>query len=752
MSKQYRKSALLGLTAALAAAGSAQAAEEAVTLKEVVVTATKTEKTLADVPADVTVVTQEEMKRKNYTNVSEALESLPGVMSYSGTGIAPGPPASPVVNLRGFHGAMRTMIMVNGQPISPFMYAASLVHWSAVPADSIERIEVVRGPFSALYGGDAVGGIVNIITKTPEAFEGTVRSGYGSNNTFKEHASIGGKPLANLSAFAAYDFKKTDNYVGDFNILKAAAPTPDMLAGAKAVTGVTPQPYRTGGTGYLVGDKGEYDYNEHTFTLNLKATPTDQSALKANILYSFYEIDPSGSSSYLRDSTGGEVRSGLVSFQDGGGTQYLDVTSGGFMTSGAEKATGVYSLEYTNKLSHDLSLKLSAGLTDFSNDKVMFPIGGATDAGGPGVFQEAPSTIWTGEIQTDYKASDWVLLTTGLSLRRDEGTFRSYMASNWRDFDSLSALLQTIEPESSRYGTYIQAELTPVDKLAIYLGGRYDWWESEAVRQTTAATENLASQDQNAFSPKASLVYNPLDDTTLRLSAGKAFRVPNFFEQYQPLTGSGTTYVPNPNLAPETTWSWEGGIEQNFCAGRATLGFTYFEHYTSDFIDSRTSADPSDPTKIIAQRDNFGEVEVRGVEISGRRKITDHLSGFANYTYTDAEITENPNYPKYVGNRPRYVPEHMFNVGFDWKFAPFTAGIVTHYRSKMQQTNANDTVNWEVYGVQDEIPFVTDVTLGYDFLQNWNFTLTVSNLFDSEYYLWNQAPGTAAFGMLTVKF
>lgn len=273
MNKTYQKSALLSLTAVAVMAGQSHAAavsqaqNDAVTLHEVVVTATKTEKTLADVPADVSVVTKEELKRKNYVNVSEALETLPGVMSYSGTGMAPGPPASAVVNLRGFHGAMRTMIMVNGQPISPFMYASLA---GALVGNSGGLHRTVRGPFSTLYGGDAVGGIVNIITKTPEDFEVTVRSGYGSNDTFKEHASIGGKPLARLSAFAAYDFKKTDNYVSNYNVLQAASPAD----GAVPVTGAVAQPYRIGGTAYLVGDQGQHDYSEHTFTLNLKAEPS----------------------------------------------------------------------------------------------------------------------------------------------------------------------------------------------------------------------------------------------------------------------------------------------------------------------------------------------------------------------------------------------------------------------------------------------------------------------------------------------
>lgn len=721
-------------------------------LDEIVVTATKTDKTLANVPADVSIVTKEDLKKKNYVNVNEALETLPGVMSYSGTGMVPGPPASPVVNLRGFHGAMRTLIMVNGQPISPFLYAASLVHWSAIPVDVVERIEVVRGPFSALYGGDAVGGVINIITKTPEQFGVTARSGYGSDNTYKEHASVGGKPFEKLSLFAAYDYKQTDSYVSNFDILKSSTPTPAQAASAQSVSGAIQQPYRTGGVGYEIGDRGLYDYSEHTLTFNMKLEPTATSYLKANVLYSFYNIDPFDSSSYLRNALGNEVRSGWVSFPVNGTTTYLNTTSGGFLTSSAEKATGIYSLEYKNDFSDALKVKVFGGLTDFGTDKIMTPGSTATESGGPGTYQEAPSRIWTGEIQTDYKLAQWLLLTGGLSFRRDDGTYNSYAASNWRYYSSITTLNQSIDPESNRYGAYLQAELTPIDKVAVYLGLRYDWWESEATRTTPTATEHLQAQDQDAVCPKAAILYTPWKDTTLRLSGGKAFRVPNFFELYQPLTTTGTTYLPNPSLKPEITWGWEGGIEQGFFDGKTLFSITYFENYTDDFIDSRTYTDPNDPTVTIAQRDNFGRVEVKGLEVGLKQKITSYLSGFVNYTYMDAEITENPNYPKYVGNRPRYVPDHMFNFGLDFKYKTFTAGLITHYRSRMYTNNANDTVNWNVYGVQDKIPFVTDITIGYDFLKYFNASFTVYNIFDSEYYMSNLAPGRCFLGILTARF
>jgi len=710
------------------------------TMDEVVVTATKTPKTLAEVPADVTIVTKEELKKKNYVNVNEALESVSGVMSYAQGGFAPSPPSSPVVNLRGFHGAQRTMIMVNGQPLSPFLYV-SLVHWSAIPVDAIERIEVVKGPFSALYGGDAVAGLINIITKTPEKFETTVRSGYGSFDTFKEHVSVGDKLFNKLSLFAAYDYKTTDNYIAKYNILK-----PSTAGSATPVTGASPEPYRTGGTGYVVGDKGKYDYDEHTFTFNSKLDLTPSSSLKTNVLYSFYKAEPFGSSSYLRDANGNEIRTGKVVLP---GNVYLDLTSGSFLAARSERATGVYSMEYVNAINDALKVKVSGGLTDFDTDKYMSPGSSATEKGGPGTYQEAPSRIWTGELQTDYRVAKWLLLTGGFNYRRDEGKYSRYSASDWRDYNSITTLSQTITPESNRYGVYLQAEVNPFDKLAVYLGLRYDSWSSSATRHTPTLTEKLKADSKDSVSPKISFVYTPWNSTILRLSGGKAFRVPNFFEMYQPLTTTGTTYVPNPNLKPETTWAWEAGVEQELFNGWTHLNFTFFQSFTKNYIGSRVYTSGG---VTYAERDNFGKVQIDGFEVEVRQKITDYLNGFVNYTYQNSRIKEYTYNPKYVGNQVGYVPQDMLNLGLDLKYKPFSASLVTHYRSRMQGSNADDTVNYGVYGVQDEIPFVTDLTVGYDFLKNYNFTFSVKNLFDSRYFTDDLAPGRTFFGMLSAKF
>ncbi|NTU43815.1 MAG: TonB-dependent receptor, partial [Nitrospirales bacterium] len=529
----------------------------AASLDEIVVSATKTEKSLADVPASVTVVTKEDLKKKNYVNLNEALETIAGVFSYEGRGIAT---TSPVVNLRWFHGHMRTLIMVNGQPISPNLYGMALVHWSAIPVDDVERIEVVRGPSSALYGGDAVGGVINIITKCPEKFEATVRTGYGSDDTYKIHLSTGLKLRDNLNLFLGYDKKRTDGYVSDFYVLQPTTADPAAIP----VTGAVKQPYRTGGDSYVVGDLGRLEFDEQTFTFGLNWKPTSSSYLTLKSLISGYEITPVGSASYLRDGSGNEVRSGKVTFMDNGNPVYLSLSPGKFLNNqNGEKTTGIYTAEYGTKISDDLDLKATVGLTDFHKEKFMMPGSSATETGGPGTLIDAPSTILQTELQANYKGVKGMVLTGGLSYRRDEGEFTLSSATNWQDFSSASTLLQRIEPSSNRYGLYLQAEINPMDRVVLYLGGRYDRWDSEATNEIPpAAITEMKAHAEDSFSPKAAIVYTPFDNTIVRLSGGKAFRVPNFFELYQPLYAAGATYLPNPGLKPETTWAWEVGVEQ----------------------------------------------------------------------------------------------------------------------------------------------------------------------------------------------
>lgn len=150
------------LAAAVAAAlfaigaGAAQA-DEYTTLAPVKVTASRVEQELKDVNMSVSVITQEEIRESNARTVGELLENVPGVRinNDGGQGIKR-------VKIRG-ESAFHTLVMIDGQKIGEqkSMSGSPLL----ISPSEIERIEVIKGPASVLYGSEAIGGAINIITK-----------------------------------------------------------------------------------------------------------------------------------------------------------------------------------------------------------------------------------------------------------------------------------------------------------------------------------------------------------------------------------------------------------------------------------------------------------------------------------------------------------------------------------------------------------------------------------------------------------
>jgi len=159
-------------------------AEEVFDLGKVVITTTKMPQLLKDAPGSVTVVSEGEVKSSKAKNVGELLEKVTGVevKNYGSSGISS-------VSIRG-SSSDQVLIMVNGRPLN--LASSGDVDLSLISLENVERIEVVRGPFSALYGSGALGGVVNIITKNPpEAAETKAGLSYGSFNTSSYTLSYG---------------------------------------------------------------------------------------------------------------------------------------------------------------------------------------------------------------------------------------------------------------------------------------------------------------------------------------------------------------------------------------------------------------------------------------------------------------------------------------------------------------------------------------------------------------------------------
>ncbi len=184
------------------------AQEKEVTLGEVVVTGTRDIQEVRKIPANVTVITKGEIEKSNSQTTVDLIRDEVGVVvrDYYGTG------KKASVDIRGFGetGLLNTLVLVDGRRVNEIDLSG--VDWTQIPLDQVERIEILRGAGSVLYGDNAVGGVINIITKKPEkplSAEGGLV--LGSYDYHKERGSVSGK-WGRFSAIFNAGYNGTEGY------------------------------------------------------------------------------------------------------------------------------------------------------------------------------------------------------------------------------------------------------------------------------------------------------------------------------------------------------------------------------------------------------------------------------------------------------------------------------------------------------------------------------------------------------------
>lgn len=176
-------------------------------LDEIVVTATRSEKTVKDLSATVSVITREEIEASNANSCTDILNILPGlfVQKTGAFGRAD-------VNIRGIGDrGRRVMILIDGRPVKMGLFGCTITH--SLPLDNVERIEVVRGPLSVLYGSDALGGVINIITRRPTPSEQVDYTfSYGTYDTYQHRLRAGGS-RGRLDFYATADKRQSKGHL-----------------------------------------------------------------------------------------------------------------------------------------------------------------------------------------------------------------------------------------------------------------------------------------------------------------------------------------------------------------------------------------------------------------------------------------------------------------------------------------------------------------------------------------------------------
>ncbi|MGV3628187.1 MAG: TonB-dependent receptor plug domain-containing protein, partial [Betaproteobacteria bacterium] len=162
--KRITKHKVLAATVALAVGTPGMAQQTVATLDTVVVTASRFKERYDDKPVNMTVISAEDIRRSPAKTVPDLLAEQAGVQIHDFFG---NNAATTTIDLRGFGitATQNTLILVDGRRVSDIDQSG--VQWSAVPLANVERIEIVRGGGSVLYGDGAVAGVINIITRSP---------------------------------------------------------------------------------------------------------------------------------------------------------------------------------------------------------------------------------------------------------------------------------------------------------------------------------------------------------------------------------------------------------------------------------------------------------------------------------------------------------------------------------------------------------------------------------------------------------
>lgn len=215
--------------AAAFAAGGAQAAEHPlVWADEVVVTATRFKDRYIDTPVNVTVISSEDIRRSAAKTVPDLLSEQAGIATHDFFG---NNAATTTVDMRGFGitGTQNTLILIDGRRVVDVDLSG--VQWSALPLSAIERIEIVRGSGSVLYGDGATAGVINIITRSPAAAANAVAvsikaGSYSTTETQLNANYFSGQAGFNLSAsnfesdgYRVNNRNRQTNVLADFRLL-----------------------------------------------------------------------------------------------------------------------------------------------------------------------------------------------------------------------------------------------------------------------------------------------------------------------------------------------------------------------------------------------------------------------------------------------------------------------------------------------------------------------------------------------------
>lgn len=557
---------------------------------EVVVTATRTENDVKKVPASTQVITQEDIKRGGATSVRNALSMYANIFQKSkvrGGGHD--------IIIRGME-TKHSLVMVNGHRISNEADASGLgnaMSLDRININDVEKIEIVRGPSSALYGSEAMGGVLNIITKPSK--EQTLLTGLehtSEDTSHWWHADTG--RIGNFSMTLDARFNKINRSMPD--------------------TATESDPYGTA----------------QTYNASLNYYVNDHSYVNAYMDYYSQHLKTDMGEAVLKDFP---VKMGSMTLKgqaqiDGGGTKDYKQKNYGISWNGKTDKNDWQIQAYMSKFNWDIikSPKVLQAIPDPSDRmSVRSYKSFVTSMYGTYDFNHDEHNMWAIEGRDSLRVNDHHRVTFGAEYVKEKvaGTGLGGKGDGAHSITENGKTKFSSEKTVSSYAAYLQDEIE-YGKWFIVPAIRYDHHSAYG----------------SHTSPKIGVTYNATDHFRIKANYGDGFKAPTVLQLYSDLdTPMGRSWVHltgNPNLKPEKSKSWDLGVEAEFGKGYGSL--TYFDNDVDNLIESISKGKDSNGHDLY-RYENVNKARIKGLENTLGYRFNDTLEFKVTSTLLDAKNT-----------------------------------------------------------------------------------------------------------------
>ncbi|MGE0289609.1 MAG: TonB-dependent receptor [Acetobacteraceae bacterium] len=705
-----------------------------------------------DLPSNLVSVTRSELARRNVATAEDAVKYAPNLRvrkRFIGDRNTP-------IEVRGTSNiqSARGLVLADGMLLSNFLSSQheTAPRWSMIQPEEIERVDVMYGPYSALYSGNAMGAAIVYSTRMPDGPQADAHlllhrqqfEYFGTDDAYDGHVVNG--LLGDRRDRFSYQLgvSRLDSTSQPTQFVTLAPSTTAASGGETVVRGSYPVQNRNGDDVILVGVGGagieHTEQDEFKLKLGYDLAPDTEGRFTLVSWRMDRLSGRAGDTTYLRDADGTPVYSGPIDL-DGRRYDLADTT---FAPRAGEEEHWMYAASLKTRREQGWNYEASASLYDMKENVTGSPTTAppAAFAGGAGTLNKWDGSGWR---TFDAKAEARLerhRLTLGYHYDLYEMNQDNYATDDWRG-DDAAGLIDSYTGRTETQALFAQDAWEFTGRWKSVLGLRVEKWRAyKGTRANASTAVDYPDRSESALSPKAAVEFAPADGWLFRLAVAKAHRFPTVTELFQGAISGNEIINSDPGLRPER------GLFTDFTARKAAAnGAVRFSLYREDTRDVLFRQNNTIVVPTVTSYQNIDRVMVHGVEIAyeGRDTFVTGLDLAADMSFNDSEIVENRRNPATEGNEFYRIPRARAGLAASYRqTGRLTYSLAGRYSGRQYTTLENIEVKSNALDSVSKYT-VFDAKVSYRIGKTSSVGLGIDNIADKRYFVGHPYSGRTCF-------